>query len=146
MKTIKITTLLCSILLLTTTVFCQKVGFKVLNEPIIVGRNNIKNSNIKGVEYRFPDRIHQFCIDTVTNYITVQLRGVKKLTDQLKSNGNILQYDLKNNKILWTKPIDDYETQELLKFGNLMIFNDYNDAYGIDENTGEEQENRNIAF
>ena len=77
----------------------------------------------------FPDKIRNFFVDTATHLLTVQLNGRKNV-------GEILQYDLNTKKVLWTKKIY-YDTDELLKFDKLLIFNEYNEAYVLDNYTGE---------
>jgi len=134
--TFRIITFFCCCLFISTTLFSQKKELKVAVNEKVVGKNLIDNSDIKGVEYLFSERIHEFFVDTATSYLTVQLRGYNFDGTKLKKKGNIIQYDLKNEKILWKKAID-YEICELLQFGELLIFNEYNDAYGIDKNTGE---------
>lgn len=126
MKTI---TLICCIVLIFPTVFGQKKGFNVVYEEKIVGKNYVNDSDIKGEEILFPNIIHNVFPDSALHYLTFQLKGRKK-------SGTILQYDLMNKKVLWTKAID-YETSELLKFDKLLILNEYNEAYVIDEHTGD---------
>ena len=136
MRTIKFIPLLFCLLFFSTTAFSQKKELKVMTETKIVGKNYMDGSDIEGIEYKFQDRIDNYFFDTENRFLTLQLRGYKAMTEGLKAKGNILQYDLNNHKILWTKAID-YDMCELLKFDNLLIFNDYNDAYGLDANTGE---------
>jgi outer membrane protein assembly factor BamB len=135
MKTNKTFYLFCIFFLISTTAFCQTSGFQVLNEPKVLGKNHITGSDIVGTELIFPDRIDDFFVDTANHFLTTQLRGYKRGGERLKTAGNILQYDLKKKEVLWSKPID-YELCEFLKFGKLMILNDYNDSYGIDAHTG----------
>jgi len=125
----KIIKLLCCLLLVSTTAFCQKNKLTVLTTETIAGKNLISNTDIKGTEFLFSDKIHELFCESETNFATVQLIG-------RKNSGNILQYNLKNKSILWTKPIS-YDTDELLKFDNLLIFNEYNEAYVLDNLTGD---------
>ncbi|MDR2972153.1 MAG: PQQ-like beta-propeller repeat protein [Bacteroidales bacterium] len=126
---------LCALMLFSATAFGQKKGLKIVSEPIILGKNSLDGSDIVGVEYRFPDRIENYFVDTTTKLLTVQIRGFNFFSG-LKKKGNILQYDLINKKILWSKAID-YDVHELLKFDSLLILNEYNDGYGLDAHTGE---------
>jgi hypothetical protein len=134
MKPHKFIHLSCFLLLISTTTFSQTNGFQVLNETKVLGKNYTTGYDIVGVELKFPDRIHDFFVDTENNFLTVQLRGLKKSGKQ-KSAGNILQYDRNTKEILWSKAID-YDICEFLKFGKQLVFNDYNDGYGIDTYTG----------
>jgi hypothetical protein len=130
MKTLKITiSFCCFLILISTTAFCQKNKLHVINAEKILGKNLLNGSEIKGTEFVFPDKIHELFFEPETNFATVQLKGKK-------NSGNILQYDLKNKVILWSKPIY-YDTDELLKFDNLLILNEYNEASVIDNHTGE---------
>ena len=43
-----------------------------------IGKNLIDSTEIKGVEYIFPERIHETYIDTTNGFLTVQLRGLRK--------------------------------------------------------------------
>ena len=128
LKVNKITNLLCFLLLFSITAFCQKNKSQVLNTEMIVGKNLINSSEIIGTEFIFPSAIHEVFFDPEKKFATVQLKG-------RKNSGIILQYDLKNKKILWTKKID-YKINELLKFDTLLILNEYNEAYVIDNYTG----------
>ena len=134
MRTFTIT-IFCFLLLTSTSVFAQQNGLNVTTETKIMGKNYMDNSDIKGVELMFPDQIQNYFIDTVSNFLSVQLRDCNSGGKKYCTSGNILQYDLMNKRILWSKKID-YQTDELLKFGNLLIYNDSNDSYGIDAKTG----------
>jgi hypothetical protein len=127
--------LFCCLLLITSTAFSQTNEFKVWSEPKNLGKNYVNNSDIVGVELKFPDRIHDYFIDTSTGFLTAQLRGVVNNGRQLSNTGNILQYDLKNKKIAWSKPID-YQKCRLLKYDERLMFNDINECYSIDAKTG----------
>ena len=131
----KITKLLCCLLLVSTTAFCQKSEFHVNIAKKIVGKNLINDTYIEGVEYIFQDKIHEYFIDSTMNYLTVQLRDFNTGGKKQNTAGNILQYDLKDQKILWDQKMD-YQTCELQKFGKFLIFNDQTDSYGIDIQTG----------
>jgi len=135
MKTHKIISLFCFLLLITTTTFSQTKGLQISDEIKILGKNYINSSDIVGVELKFPDRIDDYFIDTSTGFLTVQLRGTVNNGRRLNNVGNILQYDLKDAAILWTKTID-YEKCRLLQFDKQLILNDINECYGIDAKTG----------
>jgi len=137
MKSYKIIPIITFLSLLFTTVFTQNNAFQVQISNKTVGKNIINNQNIEGFEYVFPDRIESFIIDSVTQLLTVQLRGNKKGGGVLDKTGNVIQYSLKNKEVVWSKSVD-FETFELLKFGNLLVFNDYSRSMGIDAYTGKE--------
>jgi len=132
MKTIRIAYL---VLLISITAFGQKSEFQVLNEQKILGKNLISGSDIKGQEFVFPDRIHEFFMDATTNLLTVQLRGLSKNRKWLNNTGNILQYDIKNEKLLWSKKMA-YQTSKLQQVSKTMIYTVGNKSYCLDVNTG----------
>ena len=136
MKTTEIKILIFFFLLLaTTSAFCQKKELQVFHAEKVLGKNFIDSSDIKGFEFAFPDRIHKTFLDTATNFLTVQLRGTSKNGKWLDNNGNILQYDLRNHKILWTKKMA-YQKSELRQSGKTMFYRvDYKNSY-LDAATG----------
>lgn len=69
--------------------------------------------------------------------MTAQLRGVSKNGKWLNSTGQIVQYDINNQKVLWTKKIA-YQTSNLKLFSKTMIFTVSNKSYCLDINTGNE--------
>jgi len=136
MKIIRNTNLVCLFLLLiSTAAFSQKSVFHVLNEEKILGKKLTDNSDIKGQEYIFPDRIHEFFMDATTNLLTVQLRGLSKNGKWLNNTGNILQYDIKNKKLLWSKKLS-YQTNRIQQIGKSIIYTAGNTSYCLDVYTG----------
>lgn len=129
-------TIIGLILLISSMTFAQKTNFEIVHNEKIVGRNLIDNVEIKGVEFIFPERIHETFIDTTTGFLTVQLRGLRK-EKWLSNKGNILQYDLNNKNLLWSKKIA-YQTSSLQQFSNTMIFTVANKSNCIDITTGNE--------
>jgi len=77
-KIMKIIKLLCCLLLVSTTAFCQKSEFHVNIAKKIVGKNLINDTYIEGVEYIFPDKIHEYFIDSTMNYL-ISFQLIKKL-------------------------------------------------------------------
>ncbi len=123
------------LLLVSITSFSQKNDFQVLQNEIVLGKNLLTNSEIKGIKYIFPDRIHETFLDTTSGYLTVQLRGLRK-EKWLDNKGKILQYDLNNKKLLWSKKIA-YQASSLQQFSNTMIYTDANKGYCLNINTGD---------
>lgn len=122
-------------LLISSVTFGQK-DFQVLHNEKVVGKNLIDNAEIKGIEYIFPERIHETFMDTTNGFLTVQLRGLRK-EKWLSNKGNILQYDLNNKNLLWSKKIA-YQTSSLQQFSNTMIFTVANKSNCLDVKTGSE--------
>ena len=136
MKRNRIKSLICSFLLLTvTTAFSQKNVLQVQSAEKISGRNFIDNSDIKGFEVTFSDRIHKTFLDTATNFLTIQLRGVSKNGKWLNNTGNILQYDIQNNNILWTKKIA-YQKNDIRQFGKTIFHQAGNKSRYLDAANG----------
>jgi len=73
------------------------------------------------MEYAFPDKIHKTFLDTVSGFLTVQLRGTSKNEKWQNNTGHILQYDISEQKLMWSKKIS-YLTSELLQAENVMIY------------------------
>lgn len=71
---------------------------QVYSNEKIVGKNLVDGSSIKGIEYVFPDRIHETFLDTTTGFLTAQLRGVSRNGKWLNNSGTIIQYDIKNKR------------------------------------------------
>ena len=100
MRTFTIT-IFCFLLLTSTSVFAQKNGLNVTTETKIMGKNYMDNSDIKGVEYVFPNRIDACFFNSENGFLTVLFAGIGNLFYS-KAGGDIIQYDLMNEKILWT--------------------------------------------
>jgi outer membrane protein assembly factor BamB len=124
-------------LLITLTGFSQKNQIQVLSNEKILGKSLVDSSIIKGFEYVFSDRIHETFLDTTTGFLTAQLRGLSKNGKWLNNTGNIVQYDIKNQKVLWSKKIA-YQSSNLQQFSKTMIYTVANKSYCLDINTGNE--------
>ena len=135
------------LLLITIIGYSQKNQIQVLSNEKILGKNLVDSSAISGLEYVFPDRIHNTFLDTVTGFLTVQLRGLSKNGKWLNNTGQIVQYDIKNQKVLWSKKIA-YQTSNLQQFNNTMIYTVGNKSYCLDINSGNElwEVKNNIYF
>lgn len=124
-------------LLITITGFSQKNQLQVLSTEKVLGKSLVDSSVIKGFEYVFSDRIHETFLDTTTGFLTAQLRGLSKNGKWLSNTGKIVQYDIKNQKVLWSKKIA-YQSSNLQQFSNTMIYTVANKSYCLDINTGNE--------
>ncbi len=131
---------------ISLTGFSQKNQIKILSNQKIVGKCLIDSSDITGLEYVFPDRIHDTFIDTTTGLLTVQLRGLRK-EKWLRNKGNIIQYDITNQEVLWSKKIA-YQSSYLQQFSGTMIYILGNKSFCLDVNTGNElwEVKNNIYF
>ena len=116
--------------------FCQKKEIQIAGNEIIVGKNLIDNSDIKGTEYTFPNRIDEVHLDSVTGFLTAHLRDINS-QGAPKPRGRILQYDFTQNKVLWSKKIA-YEKDAFWHFGNFMISQNEYSSSRIDPHSGNE--------
>ena len=134
-------------LLITLTGFSQKNQIQVFSNEIILGKSLVDCSVIKGFEYVFSDKIHETFLDTTTGFLTAQLRGLSKNGKWLNNTGDIVQYDIKNQKVLWSKKIA-YQSSNLQQFSKTMIYTVANKSYCLDINTGNElwEVKNNIYF
>ena len=100
MKQISLTIL---ILLLGMKSFSQKKDMQITSSNKNFGFSSSLNKEITGIEHIFPVRIHQFYIDTISNYLTVQLRGLSKNGKWLDNSGNVVLFDLNKSERKWSK-------------------------------------------
>jgi hypothetical protein len=108
----------------------------ILNNKRTIGKNNLTNKDVIAKEFVFPDRIHDTYIDTVTNCITVQLRGTSKNGKWLNNKGKIVLYDLKQQKEKWSKKIN-YQQSGIEQHSNLMIQTIANKSFCLNYENGE---------
>ncbi len=128
------TILLGLLIFVSSSIFSQKNNFQLLSNKKTLGRNLINDSEIIGIQYIFPERIYKTFLDKKSGFLTVQLRGIKK-EKWLNNKGYFLQYDLKNEKLLWGKKIY-YQKSNIQQFSNTIIFLVANKSYCLDINTG----------
>ena len=117
--------------------YSQKNNLQIISAEKNLGKNLLNNSEIRGFEYIFPDRIEETYLDTISGFLTVQLRGLSKNGKRLDNIGNILLYDLNNKKLKWNKKTD-YQNRSLQQFGNLMIYTIVNKSFCLDIDNGKE--------
>ncbi len=91
-----------------TNAFCQN-QITLSTSETIVGKSLVDNSDIIGKEYTFPDHIYKTYFDTASNYLTVQLRGIKG--KYYNNKGKIVQVNTSDNSIIWSKEINYQNTQ-----------------------------------
>lgn len=101
-----------------------------------IGKNYLTNKNIVAKEIVFPERIHDFYFDTLSNCITVQLRGTSKNGKWLNNGGNVVLYDLGQNKVKWYKKIY-YQQGGIEQHNNLIIHTIQNKSYCLSSKTGD---------
>jgi hypothetical protein len=110
----------------------------IIKNEKVIGKNYQTNNDIQVKEYIFPERIDNSFIDTTTNLLTVQLRGTSKNGKWLNNSGDVVLYDLTNNKIKWTKKIF-YQQGSIEQFDNIIIQTNANKSYCLNIENGENQ-------
>ncbi len=109
---------------------------RIQSKEIVVGKNYETNEDILATEYNFSERIDNYYIDTISDFLTVQLRGLTRNGKYLKNSGDVILYDLSANKIKWTKEIM-YQQGGIEQFDNVIIETFNNKSYCIDNENGE---------
>ena len=107
-------------LVTVVSVYAQS-DFQIVHDGKVMGKNLKTNSDISGVEYVFPERIEHFYIDTLSNLMTVQLRGITRNEKYLNNTGNILLYDLVNQRVKWSQKMN-YSQDNILQRKDMMIW------------------------
>ncbi len=111
---------------------------EVTSKPIEAGKNLLTAQPVPAMEYTFPERIHDFQLDTVNNHITIQLRGLSKNGKWLDNKGQVVRYDTEGQKVLWSKKLI-YQTENLEQTGGVTIHSTVKKSYSLDNFTGSEQ-------
>jgi len=117
--------------------YSQKNNLQIISAEKNLGKNLLNNSEIRGFEYIFPDRIEETYLDTISGFLTVQLRGLSKNGKRLDNFGYILLYDLNDKKLKWNKKIA-YQVSSLQQFSKTMIYTTGNKSYCLDIDNGNE--------
>lgn len=137
--------LLCFIHILALSTYAQSESSVITNyKPI--GRNYQTQKDILAKETVFPEKIYHTYIDTLTNLITVQLRGTSRNGKYLDNTGKLIVFDLTHNKVKWSKPMN-YFSGSISQHNHLLIQTIGNRSYSLNPETGEEQwEVKNTIF
>lgn len=93
---------------------------QILSNEKTIGKNFKANNEIKAKEFIFPERIFHSYIDTTSNLLTIQLRGVKNNGKYYKNKGKLVLYDLLNKSTKWVEKIN-YNLDEIKQFDNIII-------------------------
>lgn len=102
-----------------------------------VGKNLQTGRTIIANEFTFPERIHDFQIDTVGNYLTVHLRGVSKNGKWLNSKGHVVRYDTEENRVLWSEKIS-FQSASIEQYGGITLHTTGGKSYCLDNETAEQ--------
>ncbi len=121
-------------LLTIASVYAQS-DLQIIHNEKVIGKNLKTKTDIKAIEYVFPERIEQTYIDTLSNLLTVQLRGVTKNEKYLNNSGNVLVYDLANKNTKWSQKIN-FAQSDILQQKDRMIRTSVNKSYCLNMDDG----------
>lgn len=127
--------LLALSLLTITTGYSQNNTIQVFDNEKKLGKNLIDNTDIVGKEYIFSNRVDTFFLDSASTLLTLQLRDLSVNGRYLLNTGDIVQYDLKNSKVLWTDRIN-YHSEFVTQSKDALIYNQKNKSTMLDIYTG----------
>ena len=129
-----------NLLLLTLILQLNLEAQKEINYSIEekeIGKNRISGKTISAKEYRFEERVHDFEIDTINNYISLQLRATKNNEKYLKSKGQVVRYSIDDKSILWSKQLN-FASQFIEQFGGITIYSTGGKNYCLHNESGEQ--------
>lgn len=109
----------------------------VLTNSKVVGENLLTGEPIRANEYTFPERIHDFQVDTVNNYLTIQLRNLSKNGKWLRNKGHVVRFDVDENRVLWSKKIA-FQSSDIQQYGGVTLQTRGGKSYCLNNETGEE--------
>lgn len=130
--------ILILVALMPLPLLCQKTETGVITGEKTIGIRLTDSSDIKGTELLFNERIQWVSPDTTTGFLTLLTRGLSKNGKWLDNNGSLLQYDMNNGKILWSRPFN-YLTGNLQQLSGALIMTVNNKSYCLDVLSGEEK-------
>ena len=93
------------IMLLSSVAWAQSPKFIPGSERVI-GKNVLTDRDIMAKEYTFAERIYDSHFDTLSGFVTLQLRGSSKNNKWLNNTGRVAQFDLNEKQVKWTKEVD----------------------------------------
>jgi outer membrane protein assembly factor BamB len=128
--------LIITIVFLSSFQVLAQKEINVLTNIKQIGHTSLTGQPIQAKEYTFPERIHDFQIDTVTNDIIIQLRGLRK-EKWLANKGEVIRYDLDNNKVLWFDKIM-YQTESIEQYGGVTLHTTGGKSYCLENETGKQ--------
>ena len=108
----------------------------ILNNERPFGKNLTSNKEIVGTEFIFPERIEKSYLETESNRITIELRGLLFGGSFLKNNGQVVLYDLNNKKTIWNKSIN-YQYYSINQTGKSIFKTGMNKTYCLNFENGE---------
>ncbi len=131
----RINLILVVVVLSSLSGFAQK-EITVLTNSKVVGKNLLTGESIPANKYTFPERVHDFQIDTIYNYVTIQLRGLRK-DKWLANKGEVIRYDLDKNKVLWFHKIA-YQVESIEQYGGVTLHTTGVKSFCLENLTGQQ--------
>ncbi|NEN25246.1 PQQ-like beta-propeller repeat protein [Cryomorpha ignava] len=130
----RINLILAVVVLFSLHGFAQK-EITVLTSSKVVGNNLLTGEPIMAKIYTFPERVHDFQIDTINNDLIIQLRGLRK-GKWLANKGEVIRYDIDKNKVLWFDKIA-YQVESIEQYGGVTLHTTGGKSYCLDNLTGQ---------
>lgn len=124
-------------LFIIVPITAQSSKFNVLYEENPIGVNSKLKKEIIAKEYTFPRRIHEIYVDTVSGYITAQLRKLSKNGKVLDLSGILMVYDIKKNEVKWIKKVE-FSTSYINQYNQLITQSKGNKSISLSIENGDE--------
>jgi hypothetical protein len=105
-----------------------------LNDERVVGRNFTTDTDIIGVEYKFPENIFEYHRDPATGFLTLHLRKISK-KGRVSNRGKLIHFDLENRETKWVKKVN-YREIDLFQVNDIIIQGSSFRKSRLDINTG----------
>ncbi|MCH8490843.1 MAG: PQQ-like beta-propeller repeat protein [Oceanicaulis sp.] len=114
---------------------CTPKQITVLTNSKDVGRNVISGESIRAEVFIFPERIHDFKIDTSGNYATVHLRGLSANGRFLKNRSNFVRFDVQRDSVLWSRRVNN-QLESVAELDGIILHNREGRSNNLDNATG----------
>ena len=108
------------------------------HEKKVVGVDYSTGGDVTASRIHFDQRIEHTYLDSPAQILTLELRDLTKNKKYYKAKGAVVQYDLEDNKMLWSKDVN-YNNTHYAHFNNLMIRTKGKKSICIDTETGQEK-------
>lgn len=126
----------CMVFLASMQLMSQK-DLRVLTSNRDIGTHLKKGTKLSCSTYVFPDRIYDFQVDTLTQQMTLELRGLSKNGKWLNNKGTFLRYNADQEEITWAKKVN-YRTGGIEQFGHVTLETKTGKSFCLDSGTGKE--------
>lgn len=124
-------------LFIIVPITAQSSKFNVLYEENPIGVSSKLKKEIIAKEYTFPKRIHEIYVDTISGYITAQLRKLSKKGKVLDLSGILMVYDIEKNEVKWTKKVK-FSTSYINQYNQLITQSKGNKSISLNIENGDE--------